>query len=483
VSGARRLCDLLAGLAAGVDPAAQVTGLSLDSRRVARGDLFLACPGTHRDGRAYIGPAIDGGAAVVAYEPAGFRYAGQAPGVPVPGLAAHAGEIAARFYGRPSEALYVIGVTGTNGKTSCVHFLAQALERLGAAPRMIGTLGSGEVRRPRTGELTTPGPLDVHRLMREFADEGATHVVMEASSHALKQGRVAAVAFDAAVFTNLSRDHLDYHSDIDDYAAAKKTLFECPSLELAVVNREDPVGREIIEAARAPAVVPFGDGGTVSPGDVQVAESGLSLRIEHPGGSLAVAVGLVGHVNVYNVLAVAGVLLHLGFESGDVERALCALQPVPGRMELFRAGPGAPVAVVDYAHSPDALERALISVREHCRGALWCVFGCGGDRDPGKRPEMGRIAEQGADHVVVTNDNPRSEPPEAIAADIVAGMCRKPAVVLDRRKAIVTALESARPGDWVLVAGKGHETYQIIGDAVTDFDDREVVSGCLGKAA
>jgi UDP-N-acetylmuramoyl-L-alanyl-D-glutamate--2,6-diaminopimelate ligase len=477
------ISELLAGLAGPAAlPGSGISGLALDSRRVEGGELFLAYPGTRRDGRSFIADALRRGAAAVAYDPEGFQYQGEAPGIPVANLAGLASEIAARFYGRASERLFVIGVTGTNGKTSCVHFLAQCLERLGRQPRMIGTLGSGRVWRPEIGELTTPDPLDLQNLMRQFADGGATDVVMEVSSHALKQGRVAAVQFDAALFTNLSRDHLDYHADIDDYAQAKKSLFQRASLRFAVVNADDAVGRQIRSRAAAP-VVAFGEGGEIRAAEVRVDENGLSMRIENPYRPLTLSVALVGHINVANVLAVAGVLLEMGFEPGDVEEVLNALAPVPGRMELFRSPLGGPTAVVDYAHTPDALQRALLSVREHCRGELWCVFGCGGDRDRGKRPEMGAIAEKLAARVILTNDNPRSEPPEVIADEIRAGMSSAPQVILDRRRAIAEALDSARAGDWVLIAGKGHETYQIIGDRVTSFDDREVVSGCLGKAA
>ncbi len=483
MSGGVAIKDLLAGLAAPGDvPDGVAAGLALDSRRVQGGELFLAYPGAHQDGRAFIDEAIGRGAAAVAYDPDGFEYQGRVPGIPVADLARQASEIAARFHGRPSEQLWVVGVTGTNGKTSCVHFLAQALERLGRQPRMIGTLGSGRVGQPDAGELTTPGPLDLQRLMRQFVDDGATHVVMEVSSHALKQGRVAAVDFDAAVFTNLSRDHLDYHTDLDDYASTKKSLFERPSLRFAVVNVDDPVGREIRAGMESP-VVGFGERGDLRAEAVQIGENGLGMRIDNPQRPLAVSAPLVGRINVANVLAVAGVLLEMGFEPGDVEAALNGLAPVPGRMELFRSLRGGPTAVVDYAHTPDALERALQSVREHCRKALWCVFGCGGDRDRGKRPEMGGIAERWADHVVVTNDNPRGEPPADIAAEIAAGMSREPQVILDRRRAIVSTLEAARTGDWVLIAGKGHETYQIVGERVMAFDDREVVTDCLGKAA
>lgn len=487
MSGAAALRELLAGMA---DPSSvpdlEVTGVSLDSRRVREGDLFLAYPGSRLDGRAFLDEAAARGAAAAAFESDGFDPGGlRLPAVPVAGLAGRLSEIGARFYGHASRELYVIGVTGTNGKTSCVHFLAQCLERLGARPRMIGTLGSGDVRRPlvdQTRSLTTPDPLDLQRLLRQFADDGATHVVMEASSHALKQGRVAAVEFDAAVFTNLSRDHLDYHDDIDDYAASKKSLFEVRSLRFAVVNADDPVGRWIMEEAAVP-VIGFGEAGAIRAAHAEVGESGLSMTITAGEERLAVAVALVGRVNVANVLAVAAVLLEMAYQPAAVETALNRLTPVPGRMELFRSPRAGPTAVVDYAHTPDALERALQSVREHCRGELWCVFGCGGDRDRGKRPQMGRIAEAGADRVIVTNDNPRSEPPAKIAADILAGMGGEPRVVLDRRQAIAEALEAARPGDWVLVAGKGHETSQIIGGSINPFDDREVVAGCLGRAA
>jgi len=484
MSGMVAVAELLAGMApAGRLPAAGVSGLALDSRRVAPGDLFLAYPGSRADGRAFIDEALQRGAALVAFDPEGFQYRDpRAPGIAVAGLAGRVSEIAARFHGRPSEALYVIGVTGTNGKTSCVHLLAQALERLAARPRMIGTLGRGDAWQPGQGGLTTPDPLDLQGWLREFADAGATHVVMEVSSHALKQGRVASVAFDAAVFTNLSRDHLDYHADIDDYAAAKKLLFRAPTLRCVVVNDDDEVGRAIAAQAAAP-VVAYGEQAAVRAREVRVEEDGLAMQVVSPQGSLSLSVPLVGRINVANLLAVAATLLEMGFEPSRVERAMNRLQPVPGRMELLRAPSAGPVAVVDYAHSPDALDRALASVREHCRGELWCVFGCGGDRDRGKRPEMGRIAEHRADHVVVTNDNPRGEPPARIAADILAGMRTTPEVVLNRRAAINGALQAAGARDWVLIAGKGHETYQIIGDRVTHFDDREVVAECLGIAA
>lgn len=486
MTGTVSVSELLSGLAGSpVTPQVAVGGLALDSRRVTGGELFLACPGSRLDGRDFIDEALERGAAAVAYDPSGFEYRGAAPGFPVAGLADKASEIAARFYGRPGAELFVVGVTGTNGKTSCVHFLAQCLTHLGVRARMIGTLGSGEVWNPRVGEanlLTTPGPLDLQKLLRQFADDGVTYVVMEVSSHALKQGRVAAVDFDAAVFTNLTRDHLDYHADIDDYAAAKRSLFEHPELGFAVVNTDDPVGRRIRDDA-ACAVTGFGADGDLRAIDVAVDEGGLTMQISAPQGRLSMTAPLVGRVNAGNVLAVAGVLLAMKLEVADVESALNRLLPVPGRMELFRAPNDGPTAVVDYAHTPDALARALESVREHCRGELWCVFGCGGDRDRGKRPEMGRIADQWADHVVLTNDNPRTEPPAQIVAEILGGINGEPRVVLDRRQAIASTLDSARPGDWVLIAGKGHETYQIIGDRVNSFDDREVVSGCLGKAA
>ncbi|MGA8259560.1 MAG: UDP-N-acetylmuramoyl-L-alanyl-D-glutamate--2,6-diaminopimelate ligase [Arenicellales bacterium] len=479
------LRDLLAGM---TDPSAAgstaVAGVALDSRRVVEGDLFLACPGTVLDGRSFINQALARGAAAIAYEAQGFE--GVAPGVPavpVAGLAARVSEIGARFYGRPSAALHVIGVTGTNGKTSCVHFLAQCLEHLGARVRMIGTLGSGEVGHPDAGGgLTTPGPLDLQRLLREYADQGVTHVVMEVSSHALRQGRVSAVQFGAAVFTNLTRDHLDYHGDIDDYAQAKKSLFRYDSLRFIAANADDSVGRQILADAAVPAVS-FGDQGDVSASELQVGETGLSMRIAGLGRPLQISVDLVGRVNASNVLAVAAVLGRMDYEPAAVEAALNRLSPVPGRMELFRSRGAGPTAVVDYAHTPDALARALQSVREHCRGELWCVFGCGGDRDRGKRPEMGRIAEKWADRVVLSNDNPRSEQPARIVADILGGMSGEPQIILDRRRAIAEVLVAARRDDWVLIAGKGHETTQTIGERVIPFDDREVVSTCLGKAA
>ena len=307
---------------------------------------------------------------------------------------------------------------------------------------------------------------------------------MEVSSHALAQDRVAGVCFDAALFTNLSHDHLDYHDNFQDYADTKALLFESAALRFAVINRDDEFGQHLVEQVKAPTWT-FGlDRGDVRASKVEAGVSGLDLVLESPKGAIDAQAGLIGRLNIHNVLAVAAVLLADGSTSSMVAQAISGLSPVPGRMELFQKGKSTePSVVVDYAHTPDALERALMSVREHCEGRVWCVFGCGGDRDRTKRPLMGAIAERLADVIVVTDDNPRHELAKSITDQIVAGMAQTPRVINDRAQAIEWAIEHAAPGDWVLIAGKGHETTQQVGDKFVDLDDRSIVSECLGVAA
>ncbi len=471
-------------------PVREVTGITSDSRRVVPGDLFCAIPGDEHDGRQYVSAAISAGAAAVVYDPAGnteplLRQSKHSvPMIPLPDLRSALGDIAARFYDHPSAALTVIGITGTNGKTSCVHLLAQALEHLGCRCGVIGTLGTGFIDALESGLHTTPDPVMLQQCFHTLQQQGATHVAMEVSSHALDQGRVNGVAFDLAVFTNLSRDHLDYHRDLAEYGAAKARLFAVPSLKAAVLNGDDPYTSELLTTSSAPQQWLFG----VKPGDVVISDTrttadGLQVDLQTPRGPLSLATALLGRVNADNLAAVASTLLLLGHPPAAVASAVNAVRPVPGRMELFAGGPRLPQVVVDYAHTPDALERALRSLRDHCNGELWCLFGCGGDRDRGKRPTMGAIARRWADHVVLTNDNPRSEDPRAIAVDIVGGMPVRPIVIHDRVRAIDWSIHLALPQDWVLIAGKGHETTQQFHDRATPHDDRHVVRDLLGVAA
>ena len=463
-----------------------VSGLSIDSRQTTKGDLFFAYPGATCDGRDYIDDAVEQGACIVVYESEGCVTPPrvQVPVVPVHALREKVGVIAERFFDNPGKELFIVGITGTNGKTSCAHLLAQAFSSLGVNSGLIGTLGWGFVGDLYKNPLTTPDPVSLHRMLQQLRTQGATHVCMEVSSHALTQGRVSGVCFDAALFTNLSHDHLDYHDNFQDYANAKAQLFESATLRFAVINGDDEFGRSLVRRVRAPTWT-FGlDHGDVRTSGVKTGVAGLNLELQSPVGAIDAHARLIGRLNIHNVLAVATVLLAQGNSAATIAQAIDRLQPVPGRMELFQKGKSfEPSVVVDYAHTPDALERALTSVREHCLERVWCVFGCGGDRDRTKRPIMGAIAERLADEVVVTDDNPRHEMARSITDEIVVGMTRTPHVINDRVHAIEWAIEHAKKDDWVLVAGKGHETTQQVGDSFFEMDDRSIVSGCLGVAA
>jgi UDP-N-acetylmuramoyl-L-alanyl-D-glutamate--2,6-diaminopimelate ligase len=482
-----RLSTLLAGLAdvpLARDP--EISGITLDSRAVQPGWLFVAVPGARTDGRTYIAGAYSRGAAAAIYEADGFEPdARSTNAIGVRALREQLGTIADRFYGTPSRKLNVIGVTGTNGKTTTTHLLAQALNRPESRCGLIGTLGSGFPGQLDPSVHTTPDAISVHRLIAGFVAAGAKAVCMEVSSHALDQARVAGVAFDIAVFTNLTRDHLDYHGDMDTYAAAKARLFDFPHLKAAVINQDDVFGRALIERIRRRTrVLSFGlHGGDVQALSVDTSPDGLALTIATPHGETPLRSPLLGRFNAANLLAVLAVLLAAGMPLAEAVNALAQAQSVAGRMERFGGSAGQPLVVVDYAHTPDALEKVLQALREHTPGKLVCVFGCGGDRDRGKRPLMGRIAEQLADVVILTNDNPRHEDPVSIINEIASGMQTTPSAVPDRTQAIRAAFSEARAGDVVLVAGKGHEDYQQVGDRRLAYSDRATVRTLLGKAA
>jgi UDP-N-acetylmuramoyl-L-alanyl-D-glutamate--2,6-diaminopimelate ligase len=430
------------------------------------------------------------GARAVLFEPPAPETApAPADAIPVPGLRARLGTIASRFHGAPSRGMTVIGVTGTNGKTSTVQLLAQALTRAGHVAGTIGTLGAGLHGRIAGGERTTPDVISVHGLIAAMRAEGATHLAMEVSSHALDQHRVDEVAFDVAVFTNLTRDHLDYHGDMDAYGAAKARLFAWPSLDAAAINRDDAFGRALLAQSRARRTFSYSAAGDaqadVRARDVATTSAGLSFVLEGPWGALPVASPLLGRFNVANLLAVATVLHALGWDGPRIAESLAALTPVTGRMNRLGGEAGLPLVVVDYAHTPDALEQTLASLRAHTPRRLVCVFGCGGDRDAGKRPQMGAIAERLADTIVITDDNPRSEDGDAIVAQVRAGL-REPSraiVERDRARAIARGIAMAEAGDTVLIAGKGHEAYQEVGARRLPFDDLDVARRALEAAA
>lgn len=465
----------------------EIRGLQMDSRRVQHGDLFLALPGMLVDGREFIGNAVAAGAAAIVYETDDVSTPTRAP-VPifaVSDLRHKLGVIADRFYGAPSQRLIVIGVTGTNGKTTCTQLLAQALDVPPKHCAIIGTLGYGFYNALKTGQYTTPDALNVQRLLAEFIDQGASHVSMEVSSHALEQGRVNAVKFDVAVFTNLTRDHLDYHGDMVSYGMAKAELFAMQGLKYAVINHDDAFGRSLLASIDdGVAALSYGiDGGDVCARRIQASAAGLSLSLSTPYGEAELQSSLIGRFNVYNLLAVLATLLTLGIKLDDAVARLAPARAPAGRAERFGGAEGLPLVVVDYAHTPDALENILSALREHTRGKLWCVFGCGGDRDRGKRPMMGAIAQRLADQVVLTDDNPRHESGDAIIAEILGGMSAAPKIVRDRKNAIATAIAQAQADDIVLVAGKGHEDYQQVGDARLPYSDRQTVRELLGEEA
>jgi UDP-N-acetylmuramoyl-L-alanyl-D-glutamate--2,6-diaminopimelate ligase len=490
----RALAELTAGLIE-VPPDLEVSDVTLDSRAVTPGALFLACRGRAHHGLTFLPQVLAHGARAVLYEPQG------APVIPpgalgaflgaVPQLSQRAGLIAARFFGEPSHALTVAGITGTNGKTTCAWLLAQALNHCRRPAAYMGTLGFGRPPQVTPTLHTTPDAVSVQRQLEALRRQGAECVCMEVSSHALDQSRVSGVRFHTAVFTNLTRDHLDYHGTMQAYGAAKARLFAWPELAARVINVDDPFGAALAAAAGAPLIVTLRQaGGSVPAGArfvraarVTAEPGGLWIEIDSSWGRAELSVRLVGEFNVDNALTVLAVLLAWQVPLPEAVRALGRCRAASGRMEMFGGRGRTPLAIVDYAHTPDALENALRAARLHCRGELRVVFGCGGDRDAGKRPLMGRIAAELADDIIVTDDNPRSEDPARIVAAILTGMStRKPHVIEhDRALAIRLALERSGPDDVVLIAGKGHEGYQIIGSERREFQDQAVVSQELAR--
>jgi len=506
------LGQLMGALAPAALAEVVVRDLSLDSRAVTPGALFLAVPGAREHGLRHAAEAAEAGARLIAWEPADGLGTPRLPAgceaFPVPGLRARLGEIADRFFGAPSRRVPVVGITGTNGKTSCAHLVAGALHALGRRAGIIGTLGAGPADNLRPSGLTTPDVVEVHRHLATLAGLGMRAVAMEVSSHALAQHRVDGVRYAVAAFTNLSRDHLDYHPTVAAYAESKARLFLEHAPAVSVINAADPCGRELLrrlpaEARRIVVIPEFANKAASESGreaaeaaevaagmptvllrSVTSLEDGLALQLAGDFGAFELRSALLGEFNADNLALAFGILVALDIAPAEAARALAEAPAPPGRMEAFR-DPGREVlAVVDYAHTPDALAKALAALRAHCRGRLWCVFGCGGDRDRGKRPEMARIAEQLADELVITDDNPRGEDGVAIVADILAGLedPGRARVERDRAAAVRHALAGARPGDAVLVAGKGHEQVQIVGAEQRPFSDRALVAELTGSA-
>lgn len=484
--------DILARLAT---DGVEATRLCADSRQVLAGDIFVAYPGHRADGRRYIVDAVHAGASAVLWEREGYQWneAVDVPNVPVFGLAHLSGYIADEFYGRPSQALWTVGVTGTNGKTSVTQWLARAYAQLGRRCGLIGTLGIGFPGQLSATLNTTPDALTVHRALADIRDQGGQAVAMEVSSIGLDQARLNGVRIDVAVFTNLTRDHLDYHGTMESYGEAKARLFAMPGLRSAVLNLDDRFGMEQARSLAGSGVEVIGY--TVIPSNrdaapaqrVLVAENltitpvGLRFTARCGNVSADLFANVVGRFNASNLLAVIATLMASGIPFEDACKVAEGLTPPQGRMQTL-GGVGDPLVVVDYAHSPDALEQVLRAVRptaEARGGSLTCVFGCGGDRDPGKRPLMGEVARRLADRLILTSDNPRTEDPQRILRDIVAGVQGDADIIPDRAEAIRRAVMDAAADDVIVVAGKGHEPYQEINGVRLPFSDAEQTRAAL----
>lgn len=492
----RRLLTDYCDLPAGYDR--QVENLCLDSRLVRPGDLFIAKVGAHQDGAKYITEALANGAvAVLRQQQADIAAVSQqdnAPIIAITKLDNYLGDIAARFYDYPSRQLQVIGITGTNGKSSVCHMVATALNDMRQPSGIIGTLGHGLPGQLQRDAYTTPDAISLARLLADFREQQITTVAMEVSSHALSQGRVNTVEYETAVFTNLSRDHLDFHGSMQQYAFAKKRLFLWPSLAHAVINLDDPFGFELLHALN-PQVTPYlytldsdtasrVDGHCLSVDNLQLSSQGIEASIITPWGRGQLRSPLLGRFNVANLLAVIAVLGIQQLPLDDILTYVAQLSPPPGRLQRM-ALPNQAEAVIDFAHTPDALMHVLQTLRELTTGRILCVFGCGGERDTGKRGEMGDIAERYADKVIITTDNPRHEDPNVISQAIVAGMQQptQAEIILDRHAAIFAALADAKPDDIVLIAGKGHETVQLIGSQRQAFSDHDCVMTFIEQAS
>jgi len=488
------------------------TAITADSRMVKNGALFLAYKGARSDGRDYIPQAIDAGAGAVVWEDESFAWqpTWQVKNIAVNHLKTQVGEIAAEFYDYPSRQLNVIGVTGTNGKTSVSQWLAQCLTFLGEKSAVIGTIGSGILVKEKpaseksayekplssaqkytglsTTNNTTPDAILLQGMLANFVQQQVTTVAMEVSSHGLDQARVNGVDFDIAVFTNLTHDHLDYHGTMQAYADAKRKLLEWPNLKVAVINVDDTFGQQVTEALKAAKkpVISYGFNvdAEVRGANLALTQSGLAMQVATPKGTANIQANVLGRFNAENILAVLSTLLAMDIPLENAVEAIANIQSVQGRMQQFGGG-DLPLVVVDYAHTPDALEKVLTTLKEQLQntGSLICVFGCGGNRDAAKRPIMGNIAKKIADKVIVTSDNPRFENPQAIITEIVANQATDFLVEADREAAIAQAITLAKAGDIVLIAGKGHEDYQDIAGVKLPFSDVAIAIEKLNSLA
>ena len=487
------LAALLSGLADA--PACPLLGIASDSRNLAEGFLFLACAGSGSHGLDYLDDAINAGIAALAFDSTTATSAPRdvgVPVIPVADLRGKLGEIANRFYGRPSEQISVIGVTGTNGKTTVAWLIAQCQHLLGQRCGYAGTLGFGIDELEGVGGMTTPDVVELHRRLAGFRDHDASSAAIEISSHALAQNRIDGVRFDTALFTNLSRDHLDYHGNMRAYGEAKASLFLHCNPRHRIINLDSEFGTQLASRCDPDVLTVSTHFDRVANGrpyvfvrSVVAKETGSEISVRSSWGDGHLSLPLPGDFNVANAVIVLALLLNQGVEMQDASEVLSQVNAPPGRMQRVPASSAGPSVYVDYAHTPGALEAAIRALRPHCRGRLWCVFGCGGDRDRGKRPVMAKIVQRRADEVVITNDNPRSEEPASIIADIVSGLSNedRATVIEDRAAAIAWTISNADSADVILIAGKGHENYQLIGDERRDFSDFGAASANLAARA
>lgn len=477
-------------------PSRKIKKMILDSRTASAGDLFLAVIGHETDGRFYIPHAINNGVTSVIAEANGQANDGtiiKIHGIPIIYLSQlnkKLSEIAGRFYHNPTKRFRLVGVTGTNGKTTVTQLLAQWSQLLSDTSAVMGTIGNGLFNYTSRAQNTTGSAVEIQHQFNDFVKKGATFGVMEVSSHGLAQHRVAALSFSAAVFTNLSRDHLDYHGDMTNYALSKWKLFSSHDVCQMIINADDQVGYYWLSKLPNAVAVTMEDGRFIGryrrwlkATNIRYNENGADLCFSSNWGDGEISSQLVGAFNVSNLLLSLATLLAIGYPLDKLLETSNGLQPVCGRMEVFRS-PGKPTVVVDYAHTPDALGKALMALRLHCEGALWCIFGCGGMRDKGKRPLMGEVAERFSDRVIITDDNPRCEESSEIISDILKGVrdIRKVSLIPSRVEAIMSAITQAKKKDVVLVAGKGHEDYQVIGHRRLEYSDRATVARFLERS-
>ncbi len=490
-----QILEGLSGFELRGDPALEIAGMAYDSRQVRPGDLFVAIRGHHADGHGFIESAVEKGAVAVAAEKFTGREAKVAT-ILVPDSRKALSKLALAFYANPFKNITLIGITGTNGKTTTTYLLESMVKAAGGKPGVLGTVNYRFSEKKVPAPVTTPESLDLIRFSREMVDDGATHIVMEVSSHALDQGRTQDCPFNVAVFTNLSRDHLDYHKTMDEYFAAKSRLFKelragksgrQPS---AVINLDDPRGKDLVAMTQATVFTyGFGNECQVSADFIQMDRNGLKLRLRTPAGEGVLRSSLIGDFNVYNILAATGAAVAMNLPFDAVVQGIEALKTVPGRLERVENRRGLTL-VVDYSHTPDALLKAMTSLKAYVKDRLITVFGCGGDRDRGKRYEMGRLAGEHSDVAFITSDNPRSEDPLSIVKEIEKGILDSGLkkggenthpgkgyfLEVDRRQAIRKAVAMAKESDVVLIAGKGHEDYQVIGSERRPFSDQEEVA-------